>query len=177
MNTILGGDFESRLNMNLREDKAWSYGYRSSIASNTSGDMTFMSSGQVQTDKTAAAMQEIRREIAAYAGERPANAEELARVKLNLTRSLPGSFSTNRGFLGSIVRSDSYGLPLDHAERAPQRIAAVTLDGITARAREVLDPERLTWVVVGDLSRIEDEVRALEYGEVEEWDAFGQRVR
>ncbi len=177
MNTILGGNFESRLNMNLREDKAWSYGYSSRIATNTSGDMSFMSSGQVQTDKTAVAMQEIRREIAAYAGERPATAEELARVKLNLTRSLPGSFSTNRGFLGSIVRSARYGLPLDHAEGAPQRIAAVTLEGIVARARELLDPEKLTWVVVGDLSLIEEDVRALGYGEVEVWDAFGRRVR
>ncbi len=177
MNTILGGNFESRLNMNLREDKAWSYGYRSRIATNTSGDMTFMASGQVQTDKTAAAMQEIRSEIAGYAGERPATAEELGRVKLNLTRSLPGSFSTNRGFLGSMVRSASFGLPLDHAEGAPQRIAAVTLEGIASRAREVLDPDKLTWVVVGDLSLIEEEVKALGYGELEVWDAFGRRVR
>ena len=177
MNTILGGSFESRLNMNLREDKAWSYGYQSRISTNTSGDMTLQTSGQVQTDKTAASMQEILREIRDFTGERPAAATELDRVKLNLTRSLPGSFATNRGFLGSMIRSASYGLPYDHAEGAPQRIEAVTLDGIESRARELLEPGKLTWVVVGDLEKIESSVRALEYGDVEVWDAYGTRLR
>jgi zinc protease len=177
MNTILGGSFESRLNMNLREDKAWSYGYSSRIRSNTSGDMTFTTSGQVQTDKTAAAMREILREINDFVGERPAAAAELDRVKLNQTRSLPGTFATNRGFLGSMIRSASYGLPYDHAERAPQRIAAVTLEAIEARARELLEPQKLTWLIVGDLEEIESGVRALEFGDVEVWDAYGKRLR
>ena len=177
MNTILGGSFESRLNLNLREEKGWSYGYRSRVRTNTSGDMTFQTSGQVQTDKTADAMQEVLSEINDFIGERPASATELDRVKLNRTRSLPGSFATNRGFLGSIIRSASYGLPYDHAEGAPQRIAAVTLDGIESRARELLEPGKLTWVIVGDLEKIESSVRALEYGDVEVWDAYGKRVR
>jgi zinc protease len=177
MNTILGGSFESRLNMNLREDKAWSYGYQSRISTNTSGDMTLQTSGQVQTDKTAASMQEILREISDFTGERPATAAELDRVKLNLTRSLPGNFATNRGFLGSMIRSASYGLPYNHAEGAPQRIESVTLDGIESRARELLEPDKLTWVVVGDLEKIESTVRALEYGDVEVWDAYGTRLR
>ncbi|NND36746.1 MAG: insulinase family protein, partial [Gammaproteobacteria bacterium] len=177
MNTILGGSFESRLNMNLREDKAWSYGYRSRVSTNTSGDMTFRTSGQVQTDKTAASMQEILREIGDYVGARPATATELDRVKLNRTRSLPGSFSTNRGFLGSMIRSASYGLPFDYAEGAPRRIEAVTLDGIESRARQLLEPNKLTWLVVGDLEKIESSVLALEYGDVEVWDAYGNRLR
>ncbi|MBU2675502.1 MAG: insulinase family protein [Gammaproteobacteria bacterium] len=177
MNRVLGGAFEARLNMNLREDKGWSYGYYSGIRTNASGDMTISASGQVQTDKTAASMQEVLRELSDYVSTRPVTNEELERVKLNRIRSLPGSFSTNRGFLRSIIQSDSYGLPLDYAESAAARIEAVTLDGIAARARDVIDPDKLTWLITGDLEKIEDSVRALDYGEVEVWDAFGNKLR
>ncbi|MEL7185477.1 MAG: pitrilysin family protein [Pseudomonadota bacterium] len=177
MNRAIGGGFESRLNMNLREDKGWSYGYRSGISLNTSGDMTFRTSGQVQTDKTAAAMQEILKELQAFVGDEPARASEIDRIKLNRTRSLPGSFATNGGFLRSMVSSDSYGLPYDYAEGAADRIADVTLEKVHAAARESIDPQRLIWVVVGDLAEIEEAVRALDYGPVEVWDAFGNRLR
>ena len=102
MNRAIGGGFESRLNMNLREDKGWSYGYRSGISMNASGDMTFRTNGQVQTDKTAEAMQEILKELTAFVGDEPARASEIDRIKLNRNRSLPGSFSTNGGFLRSM---------------------------------------------------------------------------
>ncbi|MGI9233326.1 MAG: M16 family metallopeptidase [Woeseiaceae bacterium] len=177
MNRVIGGAFESRLNMNLREDKGWSYGYYSGIRTNASGDMTFSTSGQVQTDKTANSMQEILREITEFVSTHPATDGEVERVKLNRTRSLPGSFSTNRGFLGSIIRSNDYGLPFDYAETAAARIEAVNVDGVDARARALLDPEKITWLITGDLEKIEESVRALEYGDVEVWDAFGRRLR
>lgn len=177
MNIVIGGAFESRLNMNLREDKGWSYGYRSSVSRNTSGDMTFSTRGQVQTDKTAESMQEILKELSGYTGDHPATTAEVDRVKLNRTRSLPGSFATNAGFLGSIMNSDEYGLPLNHAEAAADRIAAVTAAGVAGRAKAVIDTNKLTWVVVGDLDVLEDSVRALGYGDVEVWNAFGKKVR
>lgn len=177
MNTVFGGTFESRLNMNLREEKGWSYGYRSRIELNTSGDMTLASAGQVQTDKTAESMQEILREFDAFVSTRPATVAEVDRMKLNRVRSLPGTFSTNRGFLGSIITSDSYGLPFDYAETAASRVEAVTVEGVDARARGMIDPAKLSWLVVGDLEKIEDSVRALELGNVEVWDAFGNRLR
>ena len=79
--------------------------------------------------------------------------------------------------MSAIVSSDSYGLPFDYAETRADRIEAVTLDQVNARAQAYLDPSRLTWVVVGDLERIEESVRALDYGDVEVWDAFGNRLR
>ena len=176
MNIVIGGAFESRLNMNLREDKGWSYGYRSSINRNQSGDITFSTRGQVQTDKTADSMREILKELEGYTGDAPATATEVERVKLNRTRSLPGSFATNAGFLSSIANSDAYGLPFDHAETAADRIAAVTTDGVAERARNVIDTRKLTWIVVGDLEKIEEDVRALGYGEVEIWNAFGEEL-
>ncbi|MGI9225357.1 MAG: M16 family metallopeptidase, partial [Woeseiaceae bacterium] len=177
MNTVIGGSFESRLNMNLRESKGWSYGYRSGIDRNPSGAMTFATGGQVQTDKTAESMQEILAELTAYTGDRPATTNEVERIKLNRTRSLPGSFSTNSGFLRAIMASDAYGLPYDYAESAAERIAGVSAEGVVARAKSVIDTNQLTWVVVGDLEKIEEAVRALDYGDVEVWDAFGEKLR
>jgi zinc protease len=177
MNRTLGGAFEARLNMNLREDKGWSYGYYSGISRNTSGDMTFRTSGQVQTDKTADSMQEIKRELEAFVSTHPATAKEIARIKLNRVRSLPGSFATNGGFLGSIISSASYDLPFDYAETAAERVEAVTLDDVHAAAKEIVDSSQLTWLVVGDLEKMEEQVRALGFGDVEVWDAFGNELR
>ena len=177
MNRTLGGAFESRLNMNLREDKGWSYGYYSRILQNRSGDMTFRTGGQVQTDKTAEAMTEVKRELDDFVSSRPARDTEIARIKMNRVRSLPGSFSTNSGFLRSIMLSDSYQLPFDYAESSAERIEAVTLDAIHAAAADIVDSSKMTWVVVGDLAKIEEQVRALELGDIEIWDAFGNMVR
>ncbi len=177
LNRIFGGGFESRLNMNLREDKGWSYGYNSAIQSNASGDQLLSMQGKVQTDKTAAAMQEIRKEFVAFASTSPASDSEVERVKTNRIRSLPGSFDTNRGFLQSMIDADSYGLPYDYAEGRAERLSAVTRDGVVARAKSLFKPDRLAWVVVGDLAQIEASVRALDYGSVEVWDAFGNRLR
>jgi zinc protease len=159
MNRTLGGAFESRLNMNLREDKGWSYGYYSRILQNRSGDMTFRTGGQVQTDKTAEAMVEVQRELDEFVSSRPATDGEIARIKLNRVRSLPGSFATNSGFLGSIISSDSYQLPFDYAESSADRIEAVTLESIHAAAKDIVDSSKMTWVVVGDLEKIEESVQ------------------
>ena len=177
MNGVFGGGFEARINMNLREDKHWSYGMRSGIQQNTSGDQYLAVSGSVQSDKTMESMQEIMKEFEEFVTTRPATETEVSRVKINRMRSLPGTFSTNRGFLASIMTSDSYGLPFDYAEKLADRIDAVTTDAVNERAQSAIAPDSLTWVVVGDLAQIEDKVRSLGYGEVEVWDAFGHRVR
>ena len=101
-------------------------------------DMTFRTSGQVQTDKTAASMLEIKREIDEFVSSRPATATEVDRGKLNRVRSLPGSFATNSGFLGSIIAADEYGLPFDYAESSATRIEAVTLDGVHDAAKTIV---------------------------------------
>ena len=177
VNGVFGADFEARINMNLREEKSWSYGINSGILRNTSGDQVLGIFGSVQTDKTMESMQEIMREFTEYISTRPATAEELERVKLNRTRSLPGRFVNKRGFLSSMIASDSYGLPYDYAETTAARVDAVTLAGVNTRAKQVFHPDELTWVIVGDLDEIEEKVRSLDYGPVEVWDGFGNRVR
>ncbi len=177
MNAVFGGSFESRINMNLREDKSWSYGMRSGIRPNNSGDQYIAVSGSVQSDKTMESMQEIMREYQEFITTRPATDTEVGRMTLNMTRSLPGLISTNRGFLSSIISSDSFGLPFADAEQRGERLAAITTEGVVKRAQAVINPGNLTWVVVGDLEQIEEKVRSLNYGEVEIWDAFGNRLR
>ena len=121
----------------LREDKHWSYGMSSDIQQNTSGDQYLAVSGSVQTDKTMESMQEIMREYREFVTTRPATDDEVQRVKINRTRSLPGTFATNRGFLASIITSDSYGLPFDYAETRAERIEAVTTAAVNRRAKSV----------------------------------------
>jgi zinc protease len=177
VNGVFGADFEARINMNLREDKSWSYGINSGILRNTSGDQALGVFGSVQTDKTMESMQEIMREFSEYVSTRPATEAELERVKLNRARSLPGRFVSKRGFLSSMITSDSYGLPYDYAETTAARVDAVTLDGVNSRAKQVVHPDELTWVIVGDLEEIEEKVRSLDYGPVEVWDGFGNHIR
>ena len=76
-----------------------------------------------------------------------------------------------------MIASDSYGLPYDHAENTAARVEAVTLEGVNNRARDVIRPDELTWVIVGDLDEIEQKVRSLNYGPVEIWDGFSNRLR
>ncbi len=174
-NTVIGGDFTARLNMNLREDKHWSYGARSS-ASSTLGQRPWIASAPVQIDKTAEAMAEIQRELAAFAGgDRPASAAELARAQAINTLSLPGAYETAWSVMSTIGGNVRFGRPDDYVFRRKAEIASMTL-GDLAGAASTIDPAALTWVVVGDLDQIEAPVRALDLGEVRIVDADGRPV-
>ncbi|MBU4196278.1 MAG: insulinase family protein [Alphaproteobacteria bacterium] len=174
---ILGAAFNSRLNMNLREEKGWTYGFTGGVADTPVGPRTFTASGTVETDRTADAMREVRREIADYVADRPATLEELERARTARMRALPSAFAGNAAFLSAITGAAAYGQPYDRAATSGARLAAVSLDQVQAVSRTTYDPTRLTWVVVGDLSRIEAPVRALNFGPVEVWDIYGHKVR
>jgi predicted Zn-dependent peptidase len=92
-------------------------------------------------------------------------------------RALPSAFAGNAAFLSAITGAAAYGQPYDRAATSGARLAAVSLDQVQAVSRTTYDPTRLTWVVVGDLSRIEAPVRALNFGPVEVWDIYGHKVR
>ncbi len=177
VNSIFGGGFEARINMNLREDKGWSYGMRSRLNPNNSGDQSISVSGGVQTDKTMESMIEIRKEFQDFISSRPAMQSELDREVLSQSRSLPGRYSTSVAFLSSMARSASYGLPYDYAANAASRLNGTSLEDVDKMAKTVFEPDNLTWVVVGDLSKIEDGVRSLDYGPVEIWDPYGKKLK
>ena len=101
LNNILGGDFISRLNMNLREDKHWSYG-AGSVVVDVKAQRPFIAYVSVQMDKTKESIQEIEKEFTAIIGDKPVTADEFLRVQSNMTLQLPGMWETNNAVGGSI---------------------------------------------------------------------------
>ncbi|MEN5208674.1 pitrilysin family protein [Stenotrophomonas terrae] len=174
-NGVLGGDFTSRLNMNLREDKHWSYGARSS-ASNALGQRPWMAVAPVQIDKTGEAMKEMNAEISQFAsGQRPPTDAEVSRIRNIQTLSLPGAYETASAVMSTIGGIVRYGRPDDYVFKRKAEIEAMTPAQV-AEAAKTLDPSKLTWVVVGDLKQTEAPVRALKLGEVTVIDADGKPV-
>jgi zinc protease len=177
MNAALGGSFHSRLNMNLREEKGWTYGFSAGISDDSRGPRVFTASGTVETEHTAQALVEIRKEIGDYVGDRPIAADELERDRDAAVKAIPSSFTSNGAFLASMISAHAMGQPYNHAEGAMQRLSAVDLEQVRTRARQTYHPDQMTWVVAGDLKRIEADIRALGLGPVEVWDVYGNKVR
>jgi zinc protease len=176
MNTVFGGQFTARINMNLREDKHWSYGVRSSFI-DTQGPRPWFISAPVQTDKTVESVAELRKEIADLNGARLLSNEEFERVRTQAIRALPGSFETAANVLTAISGAASAGRPLDWSATLAPRYRALSLAEARAAAAEVVKANELVWVVVGDRAKIEDGMRGLEIAPVEIWDEDGQPVR
>ncbi|MDQ3038201.1 MAG: insulinase family protein, partial [Pseudomonadota bacterium] len=172
-NMVIGGDFTSRLNMNLREDKHWSYGARAG-AGGAVGQRIWRVSAPVQIDKTAESMAEIKRELDAYAsGKRGATADELQRMQKILTLSLPGAYETAASVMGTIASNVLYARPDDYVFQRKAEIEGMTTAQVDAAAKTI-DPNALTWIVVGDVSKIEQPIRALNLGAVQVIDADGK---
>jgi predicted Zn-dependent peptidase len=174
--TALGGMFSARLNMNLREDKNWSYGAYA-FSAGAQHQRPLLVSAPVQTDKAVDSLKELVREFDEYVGTRPATPDELAKVIANDVRALPGSFETASAVRGAISGILLYDRPDDYVRTLKGRIEAQTLDGVNAAARDTIKPAAMTWVVVGDLAKIEQGIRALDLGEVQVIDADGKVVR
>lgn len=176
MNVVLGGGFNSRLNMNLREDKAWSYG-AGSFLTNTQGQQIFAVSTSVQTDKTAEALVEIKKEVSQIRAENPITEQELALVVKGQVLSLPGEFEMNFSMLRYLQETQRFNRSYDYISSLPGRFAELSPEILSAMASQTLRPDALTWVVVGDLSKIESKVRQLAIADVEVWDALGNKLR
>jgi zinc protease len=165
MNNILGGDFGARLNMDLREDKHWTYGALTMLA-NARGQRPFLAWAPVQTDKTKESIAEIRKDLGGILADQPATDAELARVKASETLRLPGSRETMQSVMSSVESLVGYGLPEDYYQTYAGKVRALTLADIEKSAREVVHPDHLIWVVVGDRAKIEAGIRELGLGEV-----------
>jgi zinc protease len=173
MNQILGGTPTARLNLNLREDKHWSYG-SFSFFRDARGQRPFMAYAPVQTDKTVEALGELRKELTGMVEGRPPTAEELARAQSSLTLTLPGNWETMDAVAGSIGEIVTFGLDDRYFDGYADRVRAQTLQTVTAAAQETIHPDRLVWVVVGDRAKIEPGVRNLRLGEIRLIDADGK---
>jgi predicted Zn-dependent peptidase len=176
MNGAFGGIFSSRLNMNLREDKHWAYG-AFSFSQQALGQRPYMLYAPVQTDKTAESAAEILKEVKAINADRPLSSAEIAKIKDSSVRSLPGAYETAGAVLGALQSNALYGRPDDYVSTLKQRTEAQTDEEVRAAAKQVIRAEPLTWVIVGDLSKIEAGVRALDLGKVSVIDADGNAVK
>ncbi len=175
-NAVLGGEFSSRLNMNLREDKHWAYGSYSGIA-DSQGQRIWVASAAVQIDKTVDSMKELQKEIVQYVqGKAPAKPDEVSKIQNNEIRGLPGSYETGAAVMGTIGEIIRYGRPDDWAAVRAARIQALTPAKVNAAAATI-KPDSLTWIIVGDLSKIETPIRQLKLGDVKVVDADGKVVR
>ncbi len=175
-NAVLGGTFTSRINMNLREQKHWSYGARSGLPE-TLGQRPWLLSAPVQSDRTLEAIAEIRREVAEFTGSRPATVEEIEKVRSRDVRALSGLYETNAAVSGAIADIVLFGRPDDYVRTLKQRLEAQTDAGVHAAAAQAFRPDALTWVIVGDLARIEAPIRQLGFGTVQVVDADGKVLR
>lgn len=176
INAILGGLFMSRLNLNLREDKHWSYGARSLLL-DARGQQPFVAMAPVQADKTAEAVTEMRGDIAAILGSRPPSAQELDAAQQNLTLKLPGEHETNSEVAATIAESVIFDLPDDYYTHYVSRVRALGLEDLARAGGTLFGDQALTWLVVGDLAGMEKPLRALDFDAVHVLDADGHIVR
>ena len=175
MNGVLGGSFTARINMNLRESKGWAYGARTTLQA-ALGDRPFLVYAPVQFDRTGDSIQELIRELEAIKTTTPVAENEMGRVIAGLTRELPGRFETSSAVLNSLVTSARYGRPLDYAATLTERYEALTLADLQSAAEDIVHPQSLVWVVVGDLREIRPQIEALEIAPIEIWNDDGEPV-
>jgi len=172
MNAVLGSDFGSRLNMNLREDKHWSYGAGSFIR-DARGPRPFIAYAPVQTDKTRESIVEMQKELREIVSARPVLPAELDRAKASLTLTLPGTWETIGAVAGTIDEIVAFGLDDRYFDTYADKVRAQTAASVTAAASRTVLPDHLVWVIVGDRARIEPGLRSLDLGEIHLVDADG----
>ena len=175
MNTVVGGAATSRVNMNLREDKGWSYGAGTGIV-NAKGPRFFYAIASVQSDKTAASLQELMKELNGFLTFAPITEKELAKAKKNSTLSLPGQWETSGAVLGSLAQIVQYDLAEDYFDTYASSIRAVSREEAEAAAKKVIFPDSLVWVVVGDRAKVQANLDALGYGNAVVIDSEGNQL-
>jgi zinc protease len=174
MNGVFGGNFSSRINLNLREDKGYTYGAFSAF-SFLRGRGWFTAYAPVRSDATAAALREVFREMNRMT-ETPVAAGELTLSKRALLAQLPASLETNAGTAGLLAELYEYDLPLDYYTGFSSRVAGVTETAVQDAARKYLLPKATIVVAVGDRAKIEPELKKLNLGPIEFQDPEGKRL-
>jgi zinc protease len=177
-NALFGGNFTSRLNMNLREDKGWSYGASSFLSnSGTKGPRSFLINAPVQTDQTKNALAEIRKELTEVVSRRPPTPAELNTQRTNTLLGMGSRWETSGAVIGSLIEIERVGLPADYWSSYADKYRAVTPADVQAAAKAIIPDQNHVWVIVGDRAKIEKGVRELNLGEVRIVDVDGNPVQ
>jgi zinc protease len=171
LNEAFGGAYTSRLNLDLREDKGYTYGVGSRF---NYGRMPapFVIRTAVRSDVSAPAVKEVFSELKRVTAS-PLAADELKRARGSLTQSLPGLFETNEATVGSFGDLFAYGLPLDYYRKLPAEFSAVRAPTLEALARRYLDPSGMVVIAVGDRKNLEGTLQPLGLGPLEVWPITG----
>jgi zinc protease len=177
LNAILGGGFSSRLNLNLREEKGYSYGAFSVLRYGIVQSL-LLGVAPVETRVTKEAIQEMLGEFDALASwARPVTDKELADAKGTLIRGEAQKFETLGQVGGEVAELDCFGLPMDELTRYPTGIEEVTMEEVQEAAGKYIQPDHLLLVVVGDSAQVEPGIQELDLGPILPIDAEGQPVK
>ncbi|MET0252155.1 MAG: pitrilysin family protein [Novosphingobium sp.] len=159
-NEVLGGGFLSRLNLDLREDKGWSYGVSSRVG-RPLGPRAFTVSAPVQADRTGDALKLLIADMAALPASRSVQPDELGRVTEGNIRGLPNRFETSAQLLAAIVLNDRLGRPDDYYATLPTKYRAIGASALDEAARRYLQPQGLVFVVVGDRKLVDPQLAGI----------------
>ncbi|HSB96091.1 MAG TPA: pitrilysin family protein [Spongiibacteraceae bacterium] len=179
-NNIFGGGFTSRLNLNLREDKHWSYGTYSSLLESR-GTQFWIAAGNVQIDKTGAALAEMRNEWQQFAGAtssaKPVTSDEFEKVREQRIRQLPGAYETNKALLQAFSKNVQLQRPDNYLADESARLRALDLT-LLQRQVAALSPSHAVWLAVGDKQKMlpqlmSSQLQQLGWGDIVELDVEG----
>ncbi len=159
-NTVLGTDFLSRINADLRETKGWSYGVRGTV-STLQNRSPYIINAPVQANRTGESIAALIGQYERFLGAEGVTAAERERTVLGDTRALSGSYETSAQVLGALRTNALYGRPDGYQEALAGRINALTTEQMDAAARAAIDPAKFVWVVVGDASVVKPQLDAL----------------
>jgi predicted Zn-dependent peptidase len=159
-NEIFGGDFLSRINMDLRETKGWSYGVRSQV-SGAEDRVPFFVSAPVQTNQTGPSIRVIMDQLKDFNGSKPVTATELDQTVKGNTLELPGSYEQSSAVLAQMQADRLNKRPFNYAETLAGKYGALSSQSINDAVRAKVDPARITWLVVGDAAKVKPQLEAL----------------
>lgn len=174
-NNALGGLFTSRINMNLREEKHWSYGTRSSLVE-SHGPQIWIAMGGVQIDKTGPALKELLREWQEFNGKRPLTQEEFEKTREQRVRQLPGTYETNSDIVQAIAKNLRLQRPDNYLAEESIKLQSLDL-AATQQQAQLLKPQKAVWLVVGDKEKVLPQLQSLDWGEIIELDKNGEPIR
>ncbi len=173
---VFGGDFVSRINMNLREDKHWSYGASAFIWA-AKGQQMLLAYAPVQSDKTKQSILELTKEFNSIISNKPVMEQEYTRNKNNVVMQLPGRWETNSSVCSSLNTMFKYGLPMDYYQTYDQNVRNLKLDDIRKLTSRIIEPKKLEWFVVGDKNKILDDLKTVGFSKIILVDADGNPIQ
>ena len=159
-NDVLGGNFLSRINMDLRETKGWSYGVFGT-AQLTAQLVPYIVNAPVQADRTADSIRALSQQIRGFLGPKGVTQEELERTITNRMSALPGQFETSTAVLNAMQTNALYGRPDNYHELLADKYRAQTTATLDSALRGAIDPAGFVWVVVGDAAKVRPQLEKL----------------